>query len=223
MSKKAPEPVPPATDPTTTMRNLLLSIFRPNWLNWRSCDRPAFSVLSLRRILSLTLAYLSKKYSLEIARICPAPLAGSMPSSRILRGVSDSHSLICGYFSSASSSRLYLSIANDSTILSSSLNLTRSNCKSSDCARPLSMTAPVSRSNWINCATGKSARLSTRVFAPEPPHRVFKMRRRTRISTSMPVPPTPINNVGLRSMLVSCFLSAALLPAKFCSSAIGVS
>ena len=209
MSRKAPEPVPPATEPTTTMRNLLVSMRRPRRCSCCSCDSPALSVLSLRRILSRTLAYLSNRYRRDTERIWPAPLDGSIPSSRIFLGVSASHSLIWGYLSSASSSRLYLSMSNDSTIFSSSVNLTRSYCRSSAWARPLSMTAPVSRSNWMNWATGKSARLSTRVRVPLPAHSVFMMRRRTRMSTSMPVPPIPMNSVGRRSMLCSTLRSPA--------------
>ena len=45
---------------------------------------------------------------------------------------------------------------------------------------PLSMMAPLSRSNWMNWATGKSVRLSTRTRFPALPQSVLRMRRRTR-------------------------------------------
>ena len=96
ISKKEPEPVPPATETITTIRNLLVSSSRLSFFNISSRDNPAFNTLSLERILSLTRVYLSKKYKRDTARICPAPLAGSMPSSRIFFGVSGSQFWICG-------------------------------------------------------------------------------------------------------------------------------
>jgi len=209
MSRKEPDPVPPATEPTMTMRKRFVSMRKPSSASWRSCDRPAFSAFSFKRILSRIFAYLSKKYRRDTARIWPAPLLMSKRSSRMRCGVSGSHSLMCGYFSKESSSRLYLSMSNDSTTLSSSVNFTWSNCKSFACDSPLSITAPLSRSKWMNCAMGKSASPSMRVRWPAPPHRVLRMRRRTRISTCMPVPPMPMNRVGRSSMILSCLRSLA--------------
>ena len=59
ISKKLPEPVPPAIEPTTTMRNFCNSIFRPSLANCFSWERPDLSVLSLVRSLSRILLYLS--------------------------------------------------------------------------------------------------------------------------------------------------------------------
>ncbi|MNH43644.1 hypothetical protein D3C79_1056030 [compost metagenome] len=63
----------------------------------------------------------------------------------------------------------------------------------------------------MNWAMGNSVRLSMRTRRLALPHILFRMRRRTRISTSMPVPPTPMNSVGRTSMRVSCLGAAALV------------
>ena len=73
---------------------------------------------------------IAKKYNLEIALICPAPLLVSSHKFWIVGGFKGNHFFILGYWSKASALRLYLYKSKEPKIFSSSVNLIAFDCKS---------------------------------------------------------------------------------------------